>query len=290
MKQRIASFLLLLVAMAWGASFVFMKDVLDRQSVNSFLFYRFAMAAIVLLIVHPQILRKIDGDILKHGGITGIFLGAGFILQTYGLTMTGAAITGFITGLYVVATPLFEQFFGGQKLGNRVWVSISIATVGLALLSLKGFSVGLGEMLVLISALCYTGQIIGLSKWSKGRDLWTMAWIQITVVTIMTGIASLLEGFETPPDSEVWAVILFTAIVSTVTAFIIQTWSQAIINSTKAAVIMTMEVVFAALFAVTIGGEVLSLRTLIGGTLVVISMYVIVFHESAKSPAPRESK
>ena len=118
----------------------------------------------VLLIVHPQILRKIDGDILKHGGITGIFLGAGFILQTYGLTMTGAAITGFITGLYVVATPLFEQFFGGQKLGNRVWVSISIATVGLALLSLKGFSVGLGEMLVLISALCYTGQIIGLSK------------------------------------------------------------------------------------------------------------------------------
>lgn len=282
MRQKVASLLLLLVAMAWGASFVFMKDVLDRQSVNSFLFYRFAMAAIVLLIIHPQILRKLNWDNIKTGGITGIFLGAGFILQTYGLTMTGAAITGFITGLYVVATPLFEQFFGGRKLGRRIWVSIGIATAGLALLSLKGFAVGLGEMLVLLSALCYTGQIIGLSKWSKGRDLWTMAWIQIAVVALMTGIASFAEGIETPPDNEVWAVIIFTAIVSTVSAFIIQTWSQSIIESTKAAVIMTMEVVFSAIFAVTIGGEILSLRTLIGGTLVVISMYVIVFHEGSQ--------
>jgi len=282
MRQKVASLLLLLVAMAWGASFVFMKDVLDRQSVNSFLFYRFAMAAIVLLIIHPQILRKLNWDNIKTGGITGIFLGAGFILQTYGLTMTGAAITGFITGLYVVATPLFEQFFGGRKLGRRIWVSIGIATAGLALLSVRGFAVGLGEMLVLLSALCYTGQIIGLSKWSKGRDLWTMAWIQIAVVALMTGIASFAEGIETPPDNEVWAVIIFTAIVSTVSAFIIQTWSQSIIESTKAAVIMTMEVVFSAIFAVTIGGEILSLRTLIGGTLVVISMYVIVFHEGSQ--------
>jgi len=282
MRQKVASLLLLLVAMAWGASFVFMKDVLDRQSVNSFLFYRFAMAAIVLLIIHPQILRKLNWDNIKTGGITGIFLGAGFILQTYGLTMTGAAITGFITGLYVVATPLFEQFFGGRKLGRRIWVSIGIATTGLALLSVRGFSVGIGEMLVLLSALCYTGQIIGLSKWSKGRDLWTMAWIQIAVVALMTGIASFAEGIETPPDNEVWAVIIFTAIVSTVSAFIIQTWSQSIIESTKAAVIMTMEVVFSAIFAVTIGGEILSLRTLIGGTLVVISMYVIVFHEGSQ--------
>ena len=282
MRQKVASLLLLLVAMAWGASFVFMKDVLDRQSVNSFLFYRFAMAAIVLLIIHPQILRKLNWDNLKTGGITGIFLGAGFILQTYGLTMTGAAVTGFITGLYVVATPLFEQFFGGRKLGRRIWVSIGIATTGLALLSLRGFAVGIGEMLVLLSALCYTGQIIRLSKWSKGRDLWTMAWIQIAVVALMTGIASFAEGIETPPDNEVWAVIIFTAIVSTVSAFIIQTWSQSIIESTKAAVIMTMEVVFSAIFAVTIGGEILSLRTLIGGTLVVISMYVIVFHEGSQ--------
>ena len=282
MRQKVASLLLLLVAMAWGASFVFMKDVLDRQSVNSFLFYRFAMAAIVLLIIHPQILRKLNWDNMKTGGITGIFLGAGFILQTYGLTMTGAAITGFITGLYVVATPLFEQFFGGRKLGRRIWVSIGIATAGLALLSVRGFAVGIGEMLVLLSALCYTGQIIGLSKWSKGRDLWTMAWIQIAVVALMTGIASFAEGIETPPDNEVWAVIIFTAIVSTVSAFIIQTWSQSIIESTKAAVIMTMEVVFSAIFAVTIGGEILSLRTLIGGTLVVISMYVIVFHEDSQ--------
>ena len=280
MKNKLASWLLLLVAMSWGLAFVTMKDALGRQSVNSFLFYRFALATVALLIVRPQILKKLDKDIIKHGGITGLFLAAGFIFQTYGLDMTGAAVTGFITGLYVVATPLFEQFFGGQKLGKIVWISIAIATTGLALLSLKGFSVGIGELLVLISALCYTGQIIGLSKWSSGRDVWAMTFMQIFVVTIITGIAAILEGFQTPPDNGVWGVIVFTAIVCTVTAFVVQTWSQAIIESTKAAVIMTMEVVFSALFAVTLGGEVLSVRTLIGGLLVVISMYTIVFHES----------
>ena len=279
MKQRLASWLLLAVAMSWGLAFVTMKDALGRQSVNSFLFYRFALATIALLIVHPQILKKIDKDIIKHGGIAGLFLAAGFIFQTYGLDMTGAAVTGFITGLYVVATPLFEQIFGGKKLGNVVWISIAIATTGLGLLSLKGFSVGLGEFLVLISALCYTGQIIGLSKWSEGRDVWAMTFMQIFVVAVVTGIAAIVEGFQTPPDTGVWGVIIFTAIVCTVTAFVVQTWSQAIIESTKAAVIMTMEVVFSAIFAITLGGEVLSLRTLIGGLLVVISMYTIVFHE-----------
>ena len=284
MKHRVASWLLLAVAMSWGLAFVTMKDALGRQSVNSFLFYRFALATVALVIIRPQIFKALNKDIIKHGGVTGLFLAAGFIFQTYGLDMTGAAVTGFITGLYVVATPLFEQFFGGRKLGRTVWLSIAIATTGLALLSLRGFSVGIGELLVLISALCYTGQIIGLSKWSEGRDVWAMTFMQIAVVTVVTGIAAILEGFQTPPDNGVWGVIIFTAIVCTVTAFIVQTWSQAILESTKAAVIMTMEVVFSALFAVTLGGEVLSTRTLIGGLLVVISMYTIVFHESAKHP------
>ena len=281
MKHKGASIALLLVAMSWGLAFVTMKDALGRQAVNSFLFYRFAIAAVAMLIIHPQILRKLNWDMIKFGGITGLFLAAGFEFQTYGLHMTSAAVTGFITGLYVVATPLFEQFFGGRTLGKTVWISIAIATAGLALLSLHGFSVGIGELLVLISALAYTGQIIGLSKWSAGRDVWTMTFIQIFVVAVVTGIASLIEGFETPPDSGVWGTVLFTAIVCTVTAFIIQTWSQGFIESTKAAVIMTMEVVFSALFAVLIGHEHLSTRTLIGGLLVVISMYTIVFHESA---------
>ena len=283
MKHKLASWLLLGVAMSWGLAFVTMKDALGRQSVNSFLFYRFALAAIALIIIRPQIIKKINKDIVKRGGITGLFLAAGFIFQTYGLDMTGAAVTGFITGLYVVATPLFEQFFGGRKLGRTVWVSIGIATTGLGLLSLKGFSVGIGELLVLISALCYTGQIIALSKWSQGRDVWAMTFMQIFVVAVVTGIAALIEGFQTPPDSGIWGVIIFTAIVCTVTAFIIQTWSQAILESTKAAVIMTMEVVFSALFAITLGGEILSTRTLIGGLLVVISMYTIVFYEGAKN-------
>jgi drug/metabolite transporter (DMT)-like permease len=280
MKHKVASWLLLAVAMSWGLAFVTMKDALGRQSVNSFLFYRFSLACIALLIVRPQIIKNLNRDVFKHGVIIGLFYAAGFIFQTYGLDMTGAAITGFITGLYVVATPLFEQLFGGNKLGKVVWISIAIATIGLGLLSLKGFSIGIGELLVFISALCYTGQIIGLSKWSFGRDFWALTFVQLFTISIVTFIAALIEGFQTPPDSGVWAVIVFTAVVCSAVAAVIQTWSQAILDSTKAAVIMTMEVVFAAFFAVTLGGETLSLRTFIGGLLVVTSMYLIVFYES----------
>ena len=277
--KRSASAALLLVAASWGFAFVVMKDAINRQAVNSFLFYRFALAAVAILIVHPNVIRKLNKDVWVKAGIPGIFLGGGFIAQTYGLHMTSAAKTGFITGLYVVMTPFFEHFFGGNKLNRVVWYSIALATIGLALLSLHGFSIGFGELLVLICAALYTGQIITLSKWSAGRDVWTMSFVQIFMVAVMSGIASLFEGFQTPPDKGVWTVIIFTAVVCTVIAFMIQTWAQAHIASTKAAVLMTMETVFAAFFAVTLGGERLSLRTLFGGTLVVISMYAIVFYE-----------
>jgi drug/metabolite transporter (DMT)-like permease len=96
---------------------------------------------------------------------------------------------------------------------------------------------------------------------------------------LLAGIASIPSGYSAPPDSGVWAVVIFTAVFATAIAFIIQTWSQAHMSATKVAVILTMEVVFAAVFAIFFGGEKLTLQSALGGVLVVMAMYLIVLKE-----------
>ena len=280
-RIRLAPWALLLVAAAWGWSFVIMKDSIARQSVNNFLFTRFALAFIVMILLRPQVIRLFTKDLVIRSAFIGTFLGFGFILQTLGLERTGVAITGFITGLYVIFTPLIAAVVLKVRITKLTWGCVVLATIGLGLLSIRGWSIGIGELLVLGSALCFAGHIISLGKWSNGRDPYAMTVIQLAMCAILSGLASAAEGgYSPPPDWGVWATVIFTAVVSTAVAFVIQTWSQAHMSTTKVAVILTMEVVFAALFAVLFGGESLSLQTAVGGILVVTAMYVIVIKES----------
>jgi drug/metabolite transporter (DMT)-like permease len=96
----------------------------------------------------------------------------------------------------------------------------------------------------------------------------------------MTGVISFAQGYEAPVDTAGWMVIIYTAVICTAVAFVVQTWSQAHMSATKVAVILTMEVVFAALFAIVFGGETLTLRAFIGGVLVMLAMFMIVLKEA----------
>jgi len=279
LKMRLAPWALLSVSAAWGMAFVVMKDAIERQSVNNFLFTRFSLAVIVMIALKPSVIRQFDRDLILRAGSAGICLGLGYIFQTLGLARTGAAITGFVTGLYVVFTPLLAYFFLKERLTKLIWACVFIATVGLGLLSIRGFSVGIGEMLVLASAFFFAAHIIALGKWSSGRDVYAMTIVQLAMCALLSGLASIPEGYSAPPDSGVWAVVVFTAVVCTAVAFVVQTWSQAHMTTTKVAVILTMEVVFAALFAIIFGGERLTLQATLGGLMVLTAMFMIVLKE-----------
>jgi len=279
LKMRLAPWALLSVSAAWGMAFVVMKDAIERQSVNNFLFTRFSLAVIVMIALKPSVIRQFDRDLILRAGSAGIFLALGYIFQTLGLARTGAAITGFVTGLYVVFTPLLAYFFLKERLTKLIWGCVFLATVGLGLLSIRGFSVGLGEMLVLASAFFFAAHIIALGKWSSGRDVYAMTIVQLAMCALLSGLASIPEGYSAPPDSGVWAVVVFTAVVCTAVAFVVQTWSQAHMTTTKVAVILTMEVVFAALFAIIFGGERLTLQATLGGLMVLTAMFMIVLKE-----------
>jgi drug/metabolite transporter (DMT)-like permease len=273
---KLAPWALLSVAAAWGLAFVVMKDPIAKQNVNSFLFTRFAVAVIAMITLKPSVIKKINREILIKGLLAGLFLGTGYIFQTLGLAIAGAAITGFITGLYVVTTPLIAWIVLKEKIDGYTWGCVAIATVGLALLSLHGFSVGYGEFLVLVSAIAFGAHIVALSRWSNGLDSYAMTVVQLSSCALLTGLLAFAQGYELPAGRSGWPVVFYTAIFCTAIAFMVQTWSQAHISSTKVAVILTMEVVFAALFAVIFGGETISIQALLGGALVLIAMFAIV--------------
>lgn len=279
LQLRLAPWALLAVSASWGLAFVVMKDAIVRQDVMSFLTTRFALAVLVMLAIRPQVIRLINKDLLLKGVAAGLFLGTGYIFQTLGLARTGAAITGFVTGLYVVLTPLIAAMIFKEKISKLTWFCVFLATIGLALLSLRGWSVGVGELLVFVSAIAFAAHIVSLSRWSSGRDAYAMTIVQLAACGVLTGSISLAQGYNRPPDAGVWAVVVFTAVFATAIAFMVQTWSQAHISSTKVAVILTMEVVFSAFFAVLIGGEKLTLQILLGGALVLTAMYLIVIRE-----------
>ena len=284
MSQRrfLPSTLLVSVAGIWGIAFVSMKTTLLRLDVYSFLAWRFFLATSVLILIRPKVLKLFNFQFLKKGSLVGVFLGCGYIFQSIGLTKTTVGKTGFITGLYVVFTPLVAAIFLKKRISRWDWFSTALATFGLGLLSLKGFGMGLGEFLVLVSAMLFALHILALSQWASDMDVYALTTVQLGTCALLTFIATIPNGFKAPPDTGVWGAIIFTAIFATALAFIIQTWTQSFMPATTVAVILTLESVFAAGFGLAFLEERATFRIITGGILVILAMYIIIFADGQK--------
>jgi drug/metabolite transporter (DMT)-like permease len=277
-----SSVALMAVALIWGGAFLSMKGTLERLDVNSFLAWRFLIATLLLILIRPSVLKKINLPFFKKGVILGLFLSSGYIFQSFGLTLTTVSNTGFITGLYVVLTPLIAAVVLRKNITLVEWFAVFIATIGLALLSLNGLQFGLGEFLVLVSALLFAFHIVGLGEWSKGLDAYALTVLQLGTCAVITFLASFKSGFKAPPDSGVWWSIIYTAVFATALAFIIQTWAQSFIAPSTVGVILAAEVVFAAGLGIWFLNEPVTLRIALGGLLVLASMYLIILLDQRK--------
>ena len=278
-KTSIAAISLMVVAASWGFGFVWMKNAIERQPYFDFLALRFTIAAGVMFLIRPQLVRHINLNFLKRGVLLGVALGLGYVTQTIGLEQSTAAITGFFTGLYIVLTPVFAWLLLRQKIASKVLLGVIIATIGLGVITLGGLGFDVGTISLLACAILFALHIVGLGRWSPGRDTYALTVVQLATVAVICWIGALFNpsdpGFQAPPDADVWNAVLFTAIFATAIAFFVQTWAQSIMDASRVAIILTTEVVFAALFAVALGQEVLSLRTVIGGALMVIAMLIV---------------
>ncbi|HKG49906.1 MAG TPA: DMT family transporter [Actinomycetales bacterium] len=266
---------LVAVTAVWGSTFVLIKDVVATMPVADFLAVRFAVAAAVMLVLFWRPLRRLGRPHVRQGLALGAVYGAAQVLQTLGLAVTPAAVSGFITGMYVVLTPVIAAVVLRHRPPSTTWLAVAMSAGGLALLALRGFSVGTGELLVLACAALYAIHIVGLGAWSDARDAVGLATMQMVAIAGLCTLAALPGGVTLPASGAAWAAVLYTAVVAGAGTLVVQTWAQAHLSSTRAAIIMTMEPVFAALFAVLLGGEHLTWRMLGGGLLVLAAMYVV---------------
>jgi drug/metabolite transporter (DMT)-like permease len=266
---------LLGVTAAWGSTFFMLKEAVSRVPVADFLALRFLVAALAVTLLAPRALGRLTADERRHGLLLGLVYGVAQVLQTTGLQTTSASVSGFLTGMYVVFTPLLGALLLGTHVSRTAWSAVSLATVGLAVLSLQGFAVGGGEALTVASALLYGLHIVGLGRWSREGSALGLTVVQLWVVAVVCLVAGLPGGLTLPSRGDDWTVLVFMALVAGAAALVVQTWAQAHLAPTRAAVIMTMEPVWAGLFAVVLGGEVLGARVLVGGTVVLAAMYLV---------------
>jgi drug/metabolite transporter (DMT)-like permease len=271
---------LLATTAVWGGAFLVMKDSLVRQDVYSFLASRFILAAAFMLVYKPKSLSGLSRKFVIRAILTGILLGCGFIFQTYGLTQTTVSNTGFITGLYLVFTPLISWLLLKREIFKVQWLAVLVATIGLYFISYNGISVGIGEILVLISALLFAGQIVALGEWSDGKNTYALTLIQIIVSALIFLALSLIDGFQLPPDKGVWSAVFYTAFFATFLGFLIQTKAQSVMSATVAGVLLAMETPFALFFGLYFDNDPITWRIISGGTLVLIAMALVIWSDS----------
>jgi len=281
MKVKVFLYLGLLATTAvWGGAFLVMKDSLVRQDVYSFLASRFILAAAFMFIYKPKSLTGLDRKFVKRAALIGLLLCSGFIFQTFGLTQTTVSNTGFITGLYLVFTPLISWILLKREIFKVQWLAVLVATIGLYFISFNGISFGIGEILVLISALLFAGQIVALGEWSDGENTYALTLIQILVSAVIFFALSLKDGFQLPPDNGVWSAVFYTAFFATFLGFLIQVKAQSIMSATVAGVLLAMETPFALFFGLYFDNDPITLRIISGGTLVLVAMALVIWSDS----------
>lgn len=259
----------------WGSTFFLIHDLLDRLPVLDFLAVRFAIASAALWLLFPRAVPRLDRRSAGGALVLGLLYGVAQILQTAGLAHTPASVSGFITGLYVVATPLFAAVLLRARITAPTWAAVLLAVSGLGVLTLNGFSVGYGEVLTLVAAMLYALHIVGLGAWSDARAAMGMTIVQLVVITVVCLVAAAPHGIALPSDGRDWLSVVYMAVLAGALALAAQTWAQAHLAPARAALVMSMEPVFAALFAVLLGGEQATLRMVVGGLMVLGAMLVV---------------
>lgn len=271
----LATAALLAMTACWGSTFFLIKDLLERVPTLDFLAVRFAIASAAMLLVAPKAIGRLSPESRRHALVLGGLYGVAQIAQTAGLAHTAASVSGFITGMYVVFTPLLAAVVLRTRINAMTWLAVALATAGLGVLTLEGFSVGYGEAITLLSAVLYALHIVGLGAWSKPSEALGMAILQILVITVICFVATVPDGIVLPQGGRDWLSVVYMALFAGAAAMLGQTWAQSHLSPTRSAIIMSMEPVFAAFFAVLLGGESMTLRMVAGGLMVLTAMLVV---------------
>ncbi len=250
--------LLVGVTAIWGVTFVQVQDALALYPLFAFLAVRFAISTVVLAPFAWGPLRELPRSGIVAGLGVGVLLAAAYGLQTAGLELTTVTSTGFITGLYVVFTPLIAFWLFGTRVPTMAWVGVGLAVVGLLLLNGVPGGSTLGNALVLGNAIAQSFQIASMERFAPRYDARALTFLQMTTCFVgFLVIALALGQLEVPRGWTVWGALIVTGVFAGALGYLIATWVQARTTAARAALVFTLEAPFAALFGVLLADEVL---------------------------------
>jgi len=276
--------LLLTAAFIWGTAFVAQRKGMEYIGPFTYNGFRFALGGLVLL---PLVfwLRKINPKghedsgrrfFIQGGMLAGAALFAGATLQQMGLVYTTAGKAGFITSLYVVVVPILGLFLG-HRIGLSVWVGAILAVIGLYFLSItQKFRIGHGDALVLLSAFFWALHVLWIGYLARRANPIYIACLQFFVCSVLSFLfAVFTEEIQFPAVREAAIPILYGGVFSAGIAFTLQVISQRTCPPAHAAIIMSLETLFAALAGWIVLHEILSLRNLIGCAFMLAGILVV---------------
>lgn len=262
---------LICIAAVWGLTFVMVQDAIELLPTMAFLGYRFAIAALLVTLVFRNRLRALSPAGWRAGVVMGALLTAGYILQTLGLEETTASNAGFITGLFVVLTPVLGALLLGDRVPRMAWIAAGVSGAGLYLLSGTGGDLNLrGDGLVLLCAVAFAGHILATARGARDHDVGALLVVQLGLCALVClAIAASLGDLEAPEGATVWSALLVTAVVASALGFFVQTYAQQHAAPARTALILASEPAFAGLFGWLLADERLSALSLVGAALIV---------------------
>jgi drug/metabolite transporter (DMT)-like permease len=275
---------LVAVTAVWGVTFVQVKDALALYPLFAFLAVRFAIATLTLA---PFAARRVRGAGLGASVALGLLLALGYALQTAGLERTTVSSAGFITGLYVVFTPVFAFGLFRIRVGRTVVAGVALSLAGLGLLAGVGVGDPAGDLLVLAGSAAYSLQIALMERYAARYD--PVAFTFVEMAAAFGGFAAValaLGEVELPRGSTVWGALLVTGIFASALAFLVQTWAQRRLSAARTALAFALEPVWTAIFGYTLAGDRLGTLGWLGAALI---MGGIVVAEPAAAEALRRT-
>lgn len=269
---------LILVTVIWGATFLVTKGTLHLIGPFTYLGMCYAVGTITLVIIFHKRVLCITRTELIAGSIVGIALFTGYACQTVGLQWTSVSKTGFITGLYVPLVPLFSLFLLRQRVPRTAIVGMMLSVIGLLLLALNrqfNLSFGPGEWLIVCCAIAFALHIVCISKFAPTVDAINLAIIQLAITSLLGFLfVPLMHEPIAPPPLLAWIPVLLLGTFDMAFCLLMMNWVQQFVSSTHAALIYSLEPMWAACFGVLLAGDVLSLVAWIGCGCIFVGMIV----------------
>lgn len=284
-RTWLADLVLLGVTFSWGATFVMVKEAVDKMPPFTFLGVRFLIAALILgllmILFFRNALSSMNKQIWLVGSGIGLLLFAGYAFQTFGLIYTTPSNAGFLTGLSVVIVPLFALWILGQRIKRNAIYGVILAAIGLAMLTLNGFQINIGDALVFICAICYALHITYVGKYTSGFHALPFAFVQILSCGIFNMIGALLfedvsasMSSEVLLDYSVLSALIICSVIATAFAFVAQNQVQKFTTPARTALIFATEPVFAAATGYLWAGDRLTAIQVIGCLLILGGMLI----------------